>query len=64
MITLTLILKNQCNNTPAKMLACEIITFGVLRIIASDIQQGNPLASDIQQGTSINARAEVDPYLV
>ena len=46
------------------MLACEIITFGVLRIIASDIQQGNPLANDIQQGTSINARAEVDTYLV
>ena len=37
---------------------------GVLHILASDIQQDNPLASDIQQGTSKNARAEVDPYLV
>ena len=50
------------------MLACRIITFGVLRyylcIIASAIQQGNSLASVIQQGTSINALAEVDPYLV
>ena len=41
-----------------------IITYDLLHIIASDIQQGNPLASYIQQGTSINARAEVDPYLV